>query len=53
MQGSIDLPISNGWHVTLFLPAMWLLVVVVGCLAAVAVTALRTRSSPAWLGSFA
>ena len=44
MQGSIDIPIAHGWHVTIFAPAMWLLVVVVVSLAAVAVKALRARS---------
>ena len=27
MQSSIDIPLANGWHVTIFGPAMWLLVV--------------------------
>lgn len=44
MQGSIDIPIANGWHLTIFRPAIWLLVVVVAGLVAVAVKALRARS---------
>ncbi len=44
MRGGIDIPIANGWHVTIFGPVMWLLVVVVAGLVAVAVKALRARS---------
>ena len=51
MQSSIDIPLANGWHVTIFGPAMWLLVVAAAGLVAVAVKALRVRFvelPPAW-----
>jgi hypothetical protein len=41
MQRSIDIPVAHGWHVTIFGPAMWLLV---AGLVAVAVKALRAGS---------
>ena len=44
MPSSIDIPIVNGWHVTIFRPVLWLLVVVAAGLAAAAVNALRARS---------
>ena len=44
MPGSIDIPIAKGWHVTVFRPGIWLLVVIVAGLAAAAVTVRRARS---------
>jgi hypothetical protein len=40
---SIDIPIANGRHLTIFGPALWLLLVVAAGLVAVAVKALRAR----------
>jgi hypothetical protein len=39
---SIDIPLANGWHVTIFPPAMWLLVLVAAGLVVVAVKAAQT-----------
>jgi hypothetical protein len=42
MENSIDIPLVNGWHVTIFHPAIWLLIVAVVCL--VAMKAWQARS---------
>lgn len=44
MHSNIDIPLANGWHVTVFPPAFGLLAVAAAVLAVVAMTLWRARS---------
>ena len=44
MDGSIDIGIANGWHVTIFHPAIWLCIAMAVVLVLVAMKAWHARS---------